>query len=150
MTAPIGCTDNGCIFAALRAPGGMGTNGGCKCFSDLESWNEAAGRWNREEVRQVRRWTQALVKRLRDAEKDRDVYKAECASISAEFGLPPTMRPREGEIARMRDEWKKCRERVLVLEEGLRGVVGICGLNCDEESNCGVCAVALRALRGEA
>lgn len=33
-------------------------------------------------------------------------FKAECASISAEFDLPPGIRPAEGEIRRMRDGWK--------------------------------------------
>jgi len=37
-------------------------------------------------------------------EKERDIFKAECASISAEFGLPPTIRPAEGEIRRLLDE----------------------------------------------
>jgi hypothetical protein len=34
--------------------------------------------------------------------------RAECASISAEFDLPPTMRPVEGEIRRMRQTMREC------------------------------------------
>jgi len=80
MTDFIGCTDGGCVFAVLRAPGGMGTNGGCKCFSELESWNEAAGCWNRDEVRQVRRWTQALVMQLREHKAKREEFASELRS----------------------------------------------------------------------
>jgi hypothetical protein len=47
---------------------------------------------------------------------ERDSLKAECASISAEFGLPPTIRPAEGEIARMRNGWKEARARLTTLE----------------------------------
>lgn len=36
------------------------------------------------------------------------------------------------------------------LRDGLEGVVNLCRLGCTEESNCGMCARALRALRGEA
>ena len=38
---------------------------------------------------------------LRELTNERDVYKAECASISEEFGLPPTIRPADGEVRRM-------------------------------------------------
>ena len=86
MTDPIGCTDSGCIFAVLRAHGGMGTNGGCKCFSELESWNEAEGRWNRDEVRQVRRWTQALVMQLREHKAKREEYASELRSARIKVG----------------------------------------------------------------
>lgn len=29
----IGCGDNSCMFGS---PGGMGTNGGCRCYPDLD------------------------------------------------------------------------------------------------------------------
>jgi hypothetical protein len=48
---------------------------------------------------------------LAQALKERDVLKAECASISAEFGLPPTIRPAEGEIARMLKRAKEAESR---------------------------------------
>ena len=35
-----------------------------------------------------------------ELEKDRDMWRAECESLSRELGLPPTMRPAEGELAR--------------------------------------------------
>ncbi len=79
----IGCYDNSCVFRILRPGGGVGTNGGCLCFDDLVSWNEKAQRWNREEVRLVRRNTMMLVKRLRELEevvkilKDRQPSKQE-------------------------------------------------------------------------
>lgn len=40
------------------------------------------------------------------------ILKDECASISAEFGLPPTIRPLEGEIRRVLDGWKEARAEV--------------------------------------
>jgi hypothetical protein len=48
-------------------------------------------------------------RKLAAAEQERDMFKGECASISAEFGLPPTIRPAEGEISRMRREWMELR-----------------------------------------
>lgn len=63
---------------------------------------------------------------LAQANRERDeaqaevaMLKDECASISAEFGLPPTIRPSEGEIRRMLDGWKEARAEV----ERLRGLV---------------------------
>jgi predicted RNase H-like nuclease (RuvC/YqgF family) len=53
---------------------------------------------------------------LAEARRERDMFKAECASISAEFGLPPTIRPAEGEITRMRKELKESRAAL----EGMR------------------------------
>ena len=35
-----------------------------------------------------------------ELKKDRDMWRAECESLSRELGLPPTMRPAEGELAR--------------------------------------------------
>ena len=31
-----GCGDNSCIFACIRKRGGMRTNGGCRCFKNLQ------------------------------------------------------------------------------------------------------------------
>jgi len=71
----IGCYDNSCMFSILRPKGGVGTNGGCRCFENLITWNETAKRWNRDEVREVRQLTMMLVQRLREAEKERDELK---------------------------------------------------------------------------
>lgn len=38
--------------------------------------------------------------------------EAECASISAEFDLPPAVRPAEGEIRRMREGWRESRAKL--------------------------------------
>ena len=62
-----GCGDNSCVFKVLRTGSGMATNGGCRCFSALVSWNEAAGRWNREDVQAVQQDVQRLVVELRRA-----------------------------------------------------------------------------------
>jgi chromosome segregation ATPase len=43
----------------------------------------------------------ALRARAEAAELERDDMRLECASISKEFGLPPTIRPAEGEITRL-------------------------------------------------
>jgi len=71
----IGCYDNSCMFSILRPKGGVGTNGGCRCFENLVTWNETNKRWNRDEVREVRQLTMMLVQRLRQAEKERDELK---------------------------------------------------------------------------
>jgi len=31
-----GCGDNSCLFSSIRPNGGMRTNGGCRCFKNLE------------------------------------------------------------------------------------------------------------------
>jgi hypothetical protein len=60
---------------------------------------------------------QGLCSRLTEAERERDearedlaILKAECAKISEEFGLPPTVRPADGEIKRMINGWKEAIE----------------------------------------
>jgi hypothetical protein len=45
----------------------MGTNGGCRCFEELISWDEKAGRWNRDEVGQVRHFVTMLAQELHTA-----------------------------------------------------------------------------------
>lgn len=71
MTAEsIGCGDNSCIFGVIRKSHGMATNGGCRCFEPLISWNEQEHRWNRAEVQRVRRDVSRLaaeVVKLRNA-----------------------------------------------------------------------------------
>ena len=32
----IGCGDNSCVFRVLRTTHGVATNGGCRCFKNLE------------------------------------------------------------------------------------------------------------------
>jgi hypothetical protein len=44
---------------------------------------------------------------LDEARAEAATYKQECASISAEFGLPPTIRPSEGEITRFLEDYRK-------------------------------------------
>ena len=49
----------------------------------------------------------------RERDKDREelaILKAECAKISEEFGLPPTVRPADGEIKRMINGWEEALE----------------------------------------
>jgi hypothetical protein len=43
----------------------------------------------------------AAVRERDEARDERDVFQGECASISEELGLPPTMRPVEGYLRRM-------------------------------------------------
>ena len=31
-----GCGDNSCVFSCIRPSGGMRTNGGCRCFTELD------------------------------------------------------------------------------------------------------------------
>ena len=42
--------------------------------------------------------------------------EAECAAISVELGLPPTIRPADGEIRRMVDDYAAARRRIAELE----------------------------------
>lgn len=65
------------------------------------AWKAAARHW----------W-----ERMREAERERDVLRAECAQMSEELGLPPTMRPAEGELRRMREGWAAARETIARLE----------------------------------
>lgn len=44
--------------------------------------------------------TNAMRAQRDELEKDRDMWRGECESLSRELGLPPTMRPAEGELAR--------------------------------------------------
>jgi hypothetical protein len=55
--------------------------------------------------------------------KERDELRAECVNMSEEFGLPPTIRPAEGEIRRMLDDRRALRARVELLETALRRVL---------------------------
>ena len=51
------------------------------------------------------------LERERDkAREELAILKAECAKISEEFGLPPTVRPADGEIKRMINGWKEALE----------------------------------------
>jgi hypothetical protein len=87
MSESIGCGDNSCIFKQLR-PGGMGTNGGCRCFKNLEAWVDdgVGGRWNKEEVRKVQQDTQRLASELRHArEAVRTAREATMAVIIAKL-----------------------------------------------------------------
>lgn len=59
-----GCGDNSCIFSVLNPPGGVGTNGGCQCFENLECYIPELGRRNKQEVRQVKLATIALAQKL--------------------------------------------------------------------------------------
>lgn len=63
----IGCGDNSCIFSCIRPKGGVGTNGGCRCFKNLEAWvddGDSGQRRNHDEVRKVRQDTQRLAGEL--------------------------------------------------------------------------------------
>lgn len=64
-----GCGDNSCIFGVIKTRGGMGTNGGCRCFKNLEHYTDSEKRWNREEVNHVQRSTIMLAQRVRELEK---------------------------------------------------------------------------------
>jgi len=77
----IGCGDNSCIFKQLR-PGGMGTNGGCRCFKNLESWLPEENRWNREEVRKVQQDTQRLAGELRRARQQVAELETQVADLT--------------------------------------------------------------------
>ena len=92
MSESIGCGDSGCVFKVL-APGGMKTNGGCRCFKRLLVWNAIEDRWNRDEVRAVERDTQRLAQALRGA---------------------------QAEVESLRDSLKRARGRIIELEDDLR------------------------------
>lgn len=76
-----GCGDNSCIFSIIRASGGMGTNGGCRCFKNLELHTEIVGTDgnvmydNREQLQHLRQSVQKLVSELRLTQKELDDVK---------------------------------------------------------------------------
>ena len=45
------------------------------------------------------------------------------------------------------ENYKRTAERLVAAQDALQGVVAQCRFNCDEESNCGICAIALEALK---
>lgn len=80
-------------------------------------WAEANGGHSPQNVIDVLRTTRdALAQRVGALEDERDaamataaMWRAECESLSTEMGLPPTIRPVEGELRRMLDEGRKAR-----------------------------------------
>jgi hypothetical protein len=66
MEQRIGCGDNSCIFSDAISDKGMGTNGGCRCFQDLEFWIEKEQRWNRKEINYLRRSVMIQQRMYRD------------------------------------------------------------------------------------
>lgn len=151
----IGCGDNSCIFSVLRTSGGMGTNGGCRCFDALESWIESEKRWNRAEIQKVRRDVLRLareVARLRGIVPELPPRAHECGGLPR-YGVrwsSPTEPLAIPMVTGYWTPWHLAEAEVKRLREALEGVVGVCPRNCDEESNCGVCAVALRGLAEKA
>lgn len=79
MATEIGCGDNSCIFYCIRTKGGMGTNGGCRCFDPLESWIESEKRWNFAEIGKLRRDVMVLA-RAHYALKEREKELEKCLS----------------------------------------------------------------------
>jgi len=70
----VGCGDNSCVFRVLRKSGGMGTNGGCRCFKNLEMRGRDNGidYSNHDSVRRVEQDTQRLAGELRRTKEQRD------------------------------------------------------------------------------
>ena len=80
----IGCGDNSCIFKQLR-PGGMGTNGGCRCFKDLEAWVDCGfghSESNHVVVRKVMQDTERLSGELRRARQQVADLEAQVADLT--------------------------------------------------------------------
>ena len=70
-----GCGDNSCVFSSIRPNGGMRTNGGCRCFKNLElntyivaaDMSETTVPYdNREEVRHLERSVRILASEYRN------------------------------------------------------------------------------------
>jgi len=74
----IGCGDSSCIFNLIKKKGGQHTNGGCRCFEYLISWNADAQRWNRDEVRKVQQDTQRLANELRRSLEQLKAIRKQC------------------------------------------------------------------------
>ena len=60
----IGCGDNSCVFRVLRPSGGMGTNGGCRCFKNLVCAADDGSWSNRDDAKKVERDTMRLRARV--------------------------------------------------------------------------------------
>lgn len=65
----------------------------------------------------------ALRGQLDDVQEENDRLRSECAQISKELGLPPTMRPAEGEFRRMQAALGEV-ERLHSQYESLRETLG--------------------------
>ena len=68
-----GCGDNSCIFSSIRPNGGMRTNGGCRCFKNLEvNFNVTAADGsaflydNRHEIKHLERSVRILASEYRN------------------------------------------------------------------------------------
>jgi hypothetical protein len=51
------------------------------------------------------------------------------------------------ELQKAFDSYKRTAERLAAAQDALEGVVAQCRFDCNEESNCGICAIALEALK---
>jgi hypothetical protein len=84
MEEVIGCGDNSCIFGIIKQRGGMGTNGGCRCFKNLElntdivTYDKHIVPYsNRDDIARLLRAKMLLVKELREAKEQLKQLKGE-------------------------------------------------------------------------
>ena len=81
---------------------------GIDCYGDpLKSWDYKTSK-DGEVV--PAEFAKRLERQRDEAREELAILKAECAKISEEFGLPPTVRPADGEIKRMINGWKEAIE----------------------------------------
>ena len=79
-----GCGDNSCVFSVIRNNGGMRTNGGCRCFKNLEMnceiWGAATATRipydNREELKHLRRSVQLLARAYKEIKDQIYVFQS--------------------------------------------------------------------------
>ena len=84
MSEAIGCGDSSCVFRVLT-PGGMKTNGGCRCFKYLVLTRDD-GVSNADAVHRVERDTRRLSAEVRSArESARTAREATMAVIIAKL-----------------------------------------------------------------
>jgi len=85
------------------------------------------------EVTTLRTTLARLTADLAAVTAERDMWRGECASISAELDLPPGMRPMEGELRRMLGHNRALLAQVTTLtaeRDEARGLLGEC-VNAD-------------------
>lgn len=81
---------------------------GIDCYGDpLKTWEYKASKDG--EVVPIE-FARRLERERDKAREELAILKAECAKTSEEFGLPPTVRPADGEIKRMINGWREALE----------------------------------------
>lgn len=127
-----------------------------EAMDGIDGYGDTLKSWDYKKAKHGEVVPAEFARRLeRERDKAREelaILKAECAKISEEFGLPPTVRPADGEIKRMINGGKEAlRERDAAWEELSRVRKELVASNRGAEKNAkvnqGLCARLTEAER---